>query len=303
MINFRLMRHLWLFLAVAEKEHFGRAAESLGMSQPPLTEQIKVLEQALKVKLFERSRQGTRLTPEGRAILPAVQKFAEQMQQLETAVNEALQGQNGTLVIGAITQALTDVLPDFLGKIKTAHPKLTVSVKEIDSAEAVPLLQSGSIDLAFARIEGHPGSDIAALPLMQDTLAAALPASHPLYACENIRLADLADEEFVMFARSVSPSSFDTVTAACRAQGFSPRILHEVRSAVSQIAFVSCGQGVALVPLSLQRLAPANVRLVPLAENVRITTTAAAWHTGRNHVLLEKVLDYLRTDESGQMPA
>lgn len=79
MINFRLLRHLWLFLAVAEEQHFGRAARRLGMSQPPLTEQIQVLEQALKAKLFERSRRGAQLTPFGQAILPAVRKFAEQM--------------------------------------------------------------------------------------------------------------------------------------------------------------------------------------------------------------------------------
>ena len=294
MINFRLMRQLWLFCVVAEHEHFGKAARALGMSQPPLTEQIKILEQALKVKLFERSRQGTRLTPQGRAVLPAVQKFAEQMQQLEGAVQQALAGHSGTLTIGAITQALTDVLPDLIREVKQQHPHLTVAVKEIDSAEAVSLLQSGSIDLAFARLEGEVGSGIATLPLMQDQLAVALPEHHRLAAQNQAALADLADEEFVMFARQISPSSFDTIITACRQSGFSPRIVHEVRSAVSQLAFVSCGQGAALVPLSLHRLAPANIRLLPLEGNIRITTAAAAWNLGRQDVLLEQVLSYLQ---------
>jgi len=92
MINFRLIRHLWMFLAVAEEEHFGRAAERLNMSQPPLTEHIKQLEQALGMVLFERSRRGTKLTAAGYSILPAVRKFAEQMQRLQTTVQEIAAG-------------------------------------------------------------------------------------------------------------------------------------------------------------------------------------------------------------------
>ena len=82
MINYRLVRHLWLFLVVAEEEHFGRAAKRLGMSQPPLTEQIQILEQALKIKLLVRSQRGAQLTPVGHTLLPAVRKFAQQMEQL-----------------------------------------------------------------------------------------------------------------------------------------------------------------------------------------------------------------------------
>ena len=90
----RLIRHLWLFLAVAEEQNFGRAAKRLGMSQPPLSEQIQVLEQALKVTLFERSRRGAKLTPVGAAILPAVRKFAEQLERLELAVEAAAAGES-----------------------------------------------------------------------------------------------------------------------------------------------------------------------------------------------------------------
>jgi DNA-binding transcriptional LysR family regulator len=170
MINFRLMRHLWLFLAVAEEQHFGRAAKRLGMSQPPLTEQIQVLEQALKTKLFVRSRRGAQLTPVGQAILPAVRKFAQQMEHLELAVREATTGQTGVLTIGAIASAMVEVLPPFLERLRTAHPQLTISVKEIDSVDAVPALRAGDVDLAFARLQGDLGADVETLTLAQDRL-------------------------------------------------------------------------------------------------------------------------------------
>ncbi|MGE6442715.1 LysR family transcriptional regulator [Pseudomonas bubulae] len=170
MINFRLIRHLWLFLAVAEEQNFGRAAKRLGMSQPPLSEQIQVLEQALKVKLFERSRRGAKLTPVGAAILPAVRKFAEQLERLELAVDEALAGQSGMLTIGAISTAMFDVLPGLIEGLKEDYPHLTVSVREIDSVEAVPALEAGDIDLAFARLDGDLGDSIQSLPLLEDRL-------------------------------------------------------------------------------------------------------------------------------------
>lgn len=293
MINFRLVRHLWLFLAVAEEQHFGRAAKRLGMSQPPLTEQIQILEQALKVKLFERSRRGAQLTPVGAAILPAVRKFAEQLERLELAVREAATGQIGVLTIGAITSAMLDVLPDLIDRLKSDYPQLTVSVKEIDSAEAIPALEAGDIDLAFARLEGDLGSTIQSLPLTQDRLAVALPRTHALADTPRIGLASLAEEEFVMFSRQVSPVYFDSLVASCRACGFSPRILHEVRSVASQIAFVGCGQGIALVPSTLKKLAPENVVVRPLKEHVRVVTTAVAWSSARENPLVHAVVSSL----------
>jgi len=290
MINFRLIRHLWLFLAVAEERHFGRAAKRLGMSQPPLTEQIQVLEQALKVKLFERSRRGAQLTPVGQAILPAVRKFAEQLESLELAVREAAAGQIGTITIGAITSAILEVLPALIEHIRETQPGLTVSVKEIDSFEAIPALESGDIDLAFARLEGNLGQDILSLPIQEDQLAVALPLSHELATKDRLFLQDLANQDFIMFARKVSPISFDALIAACGNQGFSPRILHEVRSVSSQIAFVGCKQGVALVPASLQAMAPPNVVIRPLEDGLHVVTTAMAWNGKRKNQLTESVI-------------
>jgi DNA-binding transcriptional LysR family regulator len=294
MINFRLVRHLWLFLAVAEEQHFGRAARRLDMSQPPLTEQIQALEQALKVKLFERSRRGAQLTPVGAAILPAVRKFAEQLERLEFSVREAVAGRSGVLTIGAISSAMLDVLPPLVERLKSEYPQLTISVKEIDSAEAVPALEAGDIDLAFARLEGELGGTIQSLPLAQDRLAVAMPRNHAMANVPRIRLAALAEEGFVMFSRQVSPVYFDSLVASCRSNGFSPRILHEVRTVASQVAFVGCGQGIALVPASLKKLAPENVVFRPLKENLSVVTTAIAWDAARENPLVAAVTNTLR---------
>ncbi|MGE8306822.1 MULTISPECIES: LysR family transcriptional regulator [Pseudomonas] len=293
MINFRLIRHLWLFLAVAEEKNFGRAAKRLGMTQPPLTEQIQILEQALKVKLFDRSRRGAALTPVGAAILPAVRKFADQLERLELAVEEAVAGHQGMVTIGAISSAMFDVLPEVIERFKQDHPQVTVSVREIDSVDAVPSLEAGDIDLAFARLDGDLGKGIEWRPLTEEQLMVALPVDHPLANHREIALASLASEPLVMFARKVSPLYFDNLIATCRANGFSPRVLHEVRSVASQIAFVSCGQGIALVPAAMEKLAPANVVIRPLAQQVSVVTTTYAWNAERANPLVQALVNQL----------
>lgn len=288
MINFRLMRHLWLFLVVAEEQHFGRAAKRLGMSQPPVTEQIQILEASLKVKLFERSSRGTQLTAAGAAILPVVRKLAEYMQQLELAVREAAAGQIGMLTIGSIATSMFDVLPNVIDGFRKSHPGVTVAVKEIDSVDAVPMLRSGEIDLALARLDVTGDDEIVTAPLKEDRLAVALPKDHPAAALPRVRLATLAEENFIIFAREVSPDYFDSLTAACRANDFTPRIVHMVRTVASQVAFVGCGQGVALVPASMRKLAPENVVIKPLKETVRVVTAAVAWNRSRPNILADE---------------
>ncbi|WP_233858327.1 LysR substrate-binding domain-containing protein [Paraburkholderia sp. HD33-4] len=289
-IDFRLIRQLWMFLAVAEEQHYGRAAKRLNMSQPPLTEQIKVLEQSLKLQLFHRSRQGTQLSPAGAAILPAVRQFAGQVEQLERVIREVAAGQTGVLHVGAITSAMLETVPSVLEALKRAHPHLTVFVREIDSVEAIPALEAGELDLAFVRVDGEVGSGIATLPLAEDRLAVALPKDHPLAAQSRVRLQSLANEQLVMSSRQVSPVYFDLLTSVCRSHGLTPRVTHEVRSVTSQIAYVGCGQGVALVPSSMRKLAPENVVVRPLKERVVVVTAALVWSTKRHHPMVDEVV-------------
>ncbi|MBH5329650.1 LysR family transcriptional regulator [Eikenella sp. S3360] len=294
MINFRLIRHLWLFLAVAEEEHFGRAAEKLNMSQPPLTEQIKQLEHALGMVLFERSRRGTKLTAAGYSILPAVRKFAEQMQQLQSSVYEIAAGRSGILHIGAIAVSLVEVLPPLIEHIHRHYPNISIQVREIDSGDTEALLQSGEIDLAFTRLEIPWDSTIHLHTLRREPLAVVLPKSHPFATRAAVDLKDLAGEGFVMFERAISPDSFDTLLAACHRAGFSPNILHEVRTIALQVAFAGCGQGVALVPASSARYLPSNAVLLPLNDDIWITSVALAWHEGQHDPLRDNVLALAR---------
>ncbi|WP_353232336.1 LysR family transcriptional regulator [Pseudomonas helleri] len=294
MINFWLIRHLWLFLAVAEERNFSRAAKRLGMSQPPLTEQIQALESSLRVQLFIRSRRGAQLTAAGAAILPAVKKFAEQLERLELAVLEAVAGQAGMLTIGAITPAMIDLLPPLIDRFKRDHPLITVSVKEIDSVDAVPALEAGDIDMAFARLEGNLGKHISSLPLAEDRLAVALPTHHAFAHEEAIDLSALSDQAFVMASRDVSPVYFDYLVGKCQASGFSPRVIHQVRSVASQVAFVSCGQGVALIPQTMNKLAPANVVIRPLSPEVKVVTTAMVWHSERANPLVQAMVSQVQ---------
>lgn len=124
-------------------------------------------------------------------------------------------------------------------------------------------------------------------------LSVAIPRIHPLADSDQVKLSDLAEEDLVMFARRVSPVYFDSITSACRASGFSPRILHVVRSVASQVAFVSCGQGIALVPSGLKKLAPANVAVLNLSDDIRVVTTAMAWCTTSKNSLVRSILSNL----------
>ncbi|MDN7933770.1 LysR substrate-binding domain-containing protein [Burkholderia metallica] len=293
-IDFRLIRQLWMFLAVAEEQHFGRAAKRLNVSQPPLTAQIKILEQSLGLQLFYRSRQGTQLSPAGAAILPAVRQFTSQVERLERVVREVASGRSGVLHVGAITSAMLETVPPLLDELKRAYPDLTVFVKEIDSIDAIPALEAGELDLAFVRVDKEIGNGILTMPLAEDRLAVALPKDHALASLPRVRLRSLAGEQMVVSSRQVAPDYFDLLMSVCRSHGLAPRVMHEVRSITSQVAYVGCGQGVALVPSSMRKLVPGNVVVRPLKERVMVVTAALVWNSNRYHPMVDEVVASLK---------
>ncbi|MDP2410022.1 MAG: LysR family transcriptional regulator [Pseudolabrys sp.] len=290
MIDFRLLRHFWYFLAVAEERHFGKAAKRLGMSQPPLSQQIQVLEKSLGVKLFERSRQGVRLTKEGAEIMGPVQRFMEHAQRLQLEVLDARQGRDTKVTIGAVNAALFDIMPRLTRLAKQRYPYLSLSLTEMDSATALSAVQNGEVDIAFARFD-QPVSALEIRPIVKDQLVVVLPIDHPLTRRDRIALSELADENLVLSPRRISPSFFDQIVSACHHVGFSPRIVHEVRTVVSQIAFVGCGSAIGMVPSRSMRFGGGDVVFRPLVETLEVVTIAAAWDPARRKDVVPAIVD------------
>lgn len=290
MIDFRLLRHFSYFLAVADERHFGKAAKRLGMSQPPLSQQIQILERSLGVRLFERSRQGVQLSREGAAILAPVQRFMDHAQRLQQAVTDAREGRTDIVTVGAINSAMFDIMPRLMRTARQDYPQLSLSVTEMQSAEALAAVQRGEVDIAFARFDDHIAT-LEVRPIVHDHLVLVLPVDHSLTKLSRVSLKDLAEEGFVLFPRRSSPSYFDQIISACRNVGFSPHVLYEVPSVVSQIAYVGCGLAVGMVPSRAMRFGGGDVVFRPLVEMINVVSIAAAFSPFRNKDLIPTIVE------------
>lgn len=281
-MDFRIVRRLGHFLAVAEEGHFGRAAARLGLSQPPLTAQIQALEAELGVRLLERTRKGARPTREGEALLPIARRLAEDARQVEALAKELRAGRHAPMVMGCVTSALFDFLPPLVRTLRAEYPDSAVAVQEMDTADAVEALRRGEVDFALARLDADR-PPLRVLPLGDNALLAALPEGHRLaeQTVAPLPLSTLANEPLLVLPRAVSPAYFDRQIAACRAAGFEPETVREVGSAMAQLAFVAAGLGVALVSSGMARLRPQGVAFRRLADAVESVSVALVWNAER----------------------
>jgi DNA-binding transcriptional LysR family regulator len=281
-MDFRLLRRLGHFLAVAEEGHFGRAAARLGLSQPPLTAQIQALEAELGIRLLERTRRGAHPTREGEALLPMLRRIAEDARQVEALARELRAGRHAPVVLACVTSALFDFLPPLVRALRTAQPDSAVSVQEMDTTDALEALRRGEVDFALARLD-RERPPLRLLPLGDDALVAALPEGHALLSSTPgpLPLSALAEEPLVALPRAISPAYFDRQVTACREAGFEPVTVREVGSAMAQLAFVASGLGVALVSSGMARLRPPGVEFRPLADPVGAVAVALVWNGDR----------------------
>jgi DNA-binding transcriptional LysR family regulator len=243
------VRELESFVAAAEELHFHRAAARVHLSQPALTRQIRRLEEELGVLLFERTRQRVELTDAGRAFLEEVRVALGSLDRAERRAREIHRGEVGRLAIGHVDGACYLVLQAALRRLVEKQPRLSLRVAEASSADLVPALVAGHYDVIFTWTP--PGPSVTGRKLLDEPLVAAVPEDHRLAGDGPLPLAALADEDFIIMPRHMSPVAYRQTEEACRRAGFTMRIREEAHPTFSRLLLVAAGLGVALVPVAL----------------------------------------------------
>jgi DNA-binding transcriptional LysR family regulator len=259
-IDARLWRS---FTVVAEELHYGRAAERLHITQPALSRQIRDLERALGVTLFDRTSRRVVLSGAGRAVLGTARRALTESDRAIRLARLAAHGECGELTISVLPAVALGLLPAVIRAYRDSHRSVEVTISESFDDEQLTALAAGRIDAGFLRAaEAPPG--IRLQTLLTEPVLAALPADHRLARHDRLALSELAAEPFVFFPRHRSVLGYDEFIASCRAAGFSPAIVQEA-SGVSALGLVAAGLGVTVLAASYQALSVAGVRLVPLA--------------------------------------
>lgn len=246
MIEVREARY---FIAVAEELNFGRAADRLQMSQPPLSSAVKAMEKRLGVLLLNRTTRHVVLTAAGTVFLDRCRRIVAAAEDATSATRLAADGQLGELRIGAVTTAFARVLPEALAAHSISHPGVEISVREVDTNFGSELLQRREIDIAVVR-HGPARPWLRHVTLTNEPFVLAAPAAWELPLKLRTDLAEAADLPWVWIPRSGTPDYHDQVASCCRAAGFTPHARHTAQSISSQLTMVAAGLGVALVPES-----------------------------------------------------
>ena len=253
------LRHLRYFVAVAEEGHVTRAAERLGMQQPPLSLQIRALERELGTLLFRRKPRGMELTAAGRAFLTDALAILAQVDHAFATTRRTARGEEGRIAVGFTSSApFHPFVPRVIRAFRESYPLVSLSLEESGTSELVDALRGERLDAVFVRSSAPDFTGIAVHPLLDEEMMAALPAAHPLAAkaelSKPLDLATLSQEPFVLYRRHAGPGFYDAIITACRDAGFNPAVAQEAPRILSTLNLVAAGLGISIVPASLQRM-------------------------------------------------
>jgi DNA-binding transcriptional LysR family regulator len=254
------LRHLRYFIAVAEEGHITRAAERLGMQQPPLSQQIKALEQELGVQVLRRLPRGVEPTNAGRAFLEDAQLILGQIDHATARTRRTARGELGRIAIGFTSSApFHPFVPRVIRAFREGSPMVSLALDEDGTTKLIQNLREDRVDVAFIRTPVADPAGLVVDPLLDEKMVVALPDQHCLAAGENsekdgLELKRLADETFIVYRRHSGPGLYDAIFAACHGAGFSPIVGQEAPRIVSTLNLVASGLGLSLVPASLQRM-------------------------------------------------
>lgn len=263
------LRHLRYFVAVGDARHFTRAAEALGIGQPPLSQQIMALEREVGTPLFRRLPRGVELTSAGQAFMEDARRILRDVDQATARAQRVARGELGRIRIGMINSApFHSLIPKVIREFRRRYPAVALSLEERTTPGLAAAVRNETVDAAFVRplLEEEPG--LRSEALVDEDMVVALPAGHALAARARIPLLALSIEPFVLFSRAVGAGLHDEIIRACRNAGFSPRVVQEASQVTSIVNLVAAGLGVSIVPASMQHVHTEGVSYRPIQRPV-----------------------------------
>jgi DNA-binding transcriptional LysR family regulator len=270
------------FVALAEELHFGRAALRLHMTQPPLTQAIAGLEQALAERLFDRTKRSVALTPAGAALLPEARELLARAQTLPELARAAAAGELGRLRLAFVSTVGYELLPRWVRAFRQRWPQVALELTEATGDVQIDLLARGEADAGFMlHSPGFALAGLSHLRIASEPLVVALPESHPLAALESPKLSALLVEPLVTFPRRILPSVHDAVFKLYHGAGRAPQVAQEAIQMQTIVNLVSAGLGIAWVPQSVRQFQRSGVvyrsPALPRGRSVPACETSLVW--------------------------
>ena len=279
------LRHLRYFVAVAEERHFGRAAQRLHMAQPPLSTQIRQLEDELGLPLLTRTTRRVELTAAGAAYLERARDIIRAVDAAGEEASRIAAGQVGRLRVGCVGSATYSLLPTLARTLRAELPDVEFAFQgEMLSPDQAAALRDGSLDLGLMRPLSDAGG-LTVTDVRRERLLVAVPRGHRLADRRRLRVQDLAAEGIVLHAGGGRSAMHDLVQVLFGEAGLEPTVVHEVAETSTLVTFVAAGLGIAVVPEPTAALAVPGLVYVPLVGAARVELVAATRAGDENPVL------------------
>lgn len=270
------LRHLRYFVAVAEELNFSRAAERLHIAQPPLSIQIRQLEEELGVTLLQRTRRRVELTDSGKIYLEQARQILRSIKEATVKAQRAQRGEIGQLAVGFFEHMSYTMLPPILRAYRERFPNVDVQLRWYPVVELVDALLRGDIDISFMRpVSG--AEELRGETLLKEPFVLATPSDHPFAQSDSVQLTDCASENFVIYSNKIAPDFHRLIMSTCASAGFVPRIVTEAAQVYTLLGLVSSGAGIAFVPASVRRVQFEHVDYVSLSDTDAEIEVQLAW--------------------------
>jgi DNA-binding transcriptional LysR family regulator len=264
------------FVVLAEELHFGRAAQRLSIVQPALSMQIKMLEEELGVRLFERNRHSVALSQVGTIFLPEARATLDQSAHAANVARASGRGEIGRVRLGFVSSVLPELLPTLIRSLHERFPRIELELKDMPGPDQAAALKNGQLDFGLMRLPAViPG--IQTLQVLQESFIVALPCHHALAAHDSLSPTALANIPVFVLGRRYAPGFHDGLMQALSNHGVALHIARELGEFTTMLALVSAGLGVGVLPANAGRALPANVVSKPLDLGQYRATTGLAW--------------------------